>query len=143
MASNVTFIKAPTTYICSNLSLTITMTAVWIHSKQRFCENHRLSCHIESYCTVAFYYYSSVISFCLFCLKQVQTSVSQTHKNNKVKIILEKKITASENAFRFHRINSKPNGYGGMLVHKLGPRRQIHLPGVMLNCIVIIAFPFV
>jgi hypothetical protein len=30
-----------------------------------------------------------------------------------------------------------------LLVLKLSPRRQIHLPGVMLNCIVIIAFPFV
>jgi len=30
-----------------------------------------------------------------------------------------------------------------LLVHKLGSRRQFHLPGVMLNCVVIIAFPSV
>jgi hypothetical protein len=30
-----------------------------------------------------------------------------------------------------------------LVMHKLGPRRQIRLPGVMLNCVVIIAFPFV
>jgi len=34
-------------------------------------------------------------------------------------------------------------GYLLLLVHKLGPRRQIHLPGVMFNCVFIIAFPFV
>jgi hypothetical protein len=34
-------------------------------------------------------------------------------------------------------------GYLLLLVYKLGPRRQIRLPGVMLNCVVIIAFPFV
>jgi hypothetical protein len=92
------------------------MTAVWIHSKQRFCDNLRSSCHTESYFAVLFYYYSSVISFPLFCLKQVQTSIPQTHKNNKVKIMLEKKIITSENAFRIHRINSKLNGYGRIFV---------------------------
>lgn len=34
-------------------------------------------------------------------------------------------------------------GYLLLLVHRLGPRRKIHLPGVMFNCAVIIAFPFV
>ena len=116
MASNVTFIKVQRTCICYDLSLTIRMTAVWFHSKQSFCENLRFSCHTESYCTVLFYYYSSFICFPLFCLKQVQPSISQTHKNNNVKIILENKIIASENAFRVHRINSKPNGYERMFV---------------------------
>jgi len=64
------------------------MTAVWFYSKQLFCENLRLSCHTESYYTALFYYYSSVISFPLFCSKQVQPSVSQTHKGNNVEIIL-------------------------------------------------------
>jgi hypothetical protein len=116
MASNVTFIKVHRTCICYDLSLTIRMIVVWFHSKQSFCENLRLSCHTESYCTVLFYYYSSVICFPLFCLKQVQPSISQTHKNNNVKIMLENKIIASENAFRIHRINSKPNGYERMFV---------------------------
>ena len=58
----------------------------------------------------------SVISFPLLCLKQVQHSVSQNHKNNSVKIILENKIVATKNSFRILRINSKPNSYGRMCV---------------------------
>ena len=61
-----------------------------------FFLNLRLSCHTESYSAVLFYYHCSLISFPLFCLKQLQTLIFQTYKNNSLEIILQNKIMASK-----------------------------------------------